>query len=191
MGAYNKFFVNVNVTDDSMIALIIENGRTIEGVGTSSPPWDTFCFRKWSDKTKWDPTPLIVELSKFFSTVIFSITYSGDWGSGKVFVHNGSEINERDIYPPRPSYPPIPTLKKAIKAAKQLEIKRQIAREKELAEKQLAAKQKRVRELEDELVLDAVHGESYCSMVDTFEVDEPTKDDCWDGTEFFGVDDSE
>lgn len=43
----------------------------------------------------------------------------------------------------------------------------------------------------DELVMDAVHGESYCSMVDTFEVEDPTSDDCWDGTEFFGINDFE
>jgi len=39
----------------------------------------------------------------------------------------------------------------------------------------------------NQIAQDALDSESYCSMVDIFEVDDPESDDCWDGTEFFGV----
>jgi hypothetical protein len=38
----------------------------------------------------------------------------------------------------------------------------------------------------DELARDAMSGESYCSKQDTEEIEDPTKDPDWDGTEFFG-----
>lgn len=39
----------------------------------------------------------------------------------------------------------------------------------------------------DELVRDAVVGESYCSCSDTIVVHDPMSDHDWDGTEFFTV----
>lgn len=149
MSSYNKVYVDVNVTDKDMVAAIIDYGREIDG--NTSPTWDWYCFRKWSDRTKWDFTPLVTELSRRFSTAIFSISYGGDWGAGKVFVHNGEEINETEIYPARPAYPPLPMLRQAIHTAQKLRVEEQLAREKEAAQKLLADKQKRVQELESEL----------------------------------------
>jgi len=151
MGSYNRFFVSVSTTDTNLIKAIINDGREFDKTNSGSPTWDQYCFGKWSESTKWDPSSLILKLSKQFPTIIFSISYQGDWGSGKTFFNDGEEINECDVYPKRPAFPPMIRIKKAVLELKKRRAEEVIAREKEAAAREAAEKEARIKKLEEEL----------------------------------------
>jgi|GEM_PF-6803332 hypothetical protein len=143
MGTYNKWYVAVNAFDAEVISRIKSVGRQLDVLDAGADAddhWDDFCFEKWSISSKYDPTPLIQKISKEFPSLIFSISYKGGYGTGKNFIYQGEEIEEKEVFP-RPEFPFVSVLKKAIKAKN----------EKTLIAKEASAKQKRIKELEAEL----------------------------------------
>ena len=151
MGTYNKWFVSVNTSDHKVIETIKKYGQKIEDTGAADH-WDAFCFRKWSYSCKWNPSSLLMKLSKRFDTLIFSANYQGDYGTGKTFFYQGEEIEESMVFKANPVFPTVTLIKKALDTRNEKMLIKQIAEEKASAAKAFEEKQKRIKELETELM---------------------------------------
>lgn len=151
MGSSNRWYVDVNVTDQNTVEKIIEKGRQIDKEKFHSRSlWDLFVFRKWCESTKWDPIDLLQAISLEFPLVMFSAQYYGDYGSGKIFISNGESIEEKDIWI-NPRFPTATTFKKAIKAKKMRDKVLQEQREKKAAQEREVKRLKEIEETEKRL----------------------------------------
>jgi hypothetical protein len=147
MGSYNRWCVDALATPEQIIK-IINSGRLLDKGADIA--WDRFCWRKWSGSTKWDPIDLIRALSRKFPEIIFSVAYSGEYGSGKDFYLNAEDVVESAVIK-RPAFPAMSTLKRAIKNKKKLQDLRTSQLEKERIANEIASNLKRIQNLEFEL----------------------------------------
>jgi len=147
MGSSNRWLVDVNVTDQDTVNKIIEKGRQID---KGNEHWDSYVFRKWCESTKWDPTDLLVLISKEFPTVIFSANYRGDYGSGKIFIFNGEQIEEYEVWA-HPSFPTTVKLKVALKNKKVRDKIQRERNEKRAAEEREASRRREIEATEKKL----------------------------------------
>lgn len=147
MGSYNSWCIDAQA-DSEQVLNIIDCGRSFDRSGGIY--WDEFCWRKWCEQTKWHPVELVRKISQKFSNIIFSVGYSGDYGSGKIYILNGRDIESDEVFP-RPLFPSMTLLKKAIKQKDARDAQLRLQQEKERAAKQAEATQKRIRDLENEL----------------------------------------
>jgi hypothetical protein len=150
MGSSNKWFIDVNLDvstpgHEKLIEDIIEAG--VKKTGTKE--WYVFAFRKWSyEATKWDPTHMLVPLSKSFPELIFSAAYHGDSGSGKIFICDGLQIKESEVWV-NPKFPPSKAfLKKAIAKRDKKAEEDRVWEEKNRIEREAFEKEKKIQELE-------------------------------------------
>lgn len=146
MGSYNKWRVTLSTNDKDIINNIINAGRQT----TYNEKWDSYALNKWTESSKWDPWDLICELSLNFPTVIFSVEYIGDNGSGKYFVLNGICLGESEIWT-NPLFPTASLFNKRYKEKSAVQLARKTALEKAAAEKAAIDKQNRILEIEEEL----------------------------------------
>jgi len=152
MGAYNRWYIDVNTDDEDILNSIKDFGEKISSEVFFNGPsgWASFCFRTWSPSTKWYPDSLVSALSVEFSALIFSVNVDGDEGHGEVFFYQGKDIEENKVFP-RPRFPSVTVLKKAIKDAAAKDLEAAVASEKAYLAKLVEDKQKTIKTLEAEL----------------------------------------
>ena len=115
MGSNNSWYIDVNTDDKQQIHAIIAEGRRIDDpTGDSSDEyWDVYCFRKWSQSTKWSPIDLLRKLSRVFKKHFFLLKCSGESGPNEWFYLDGLSLPKSLVFP-KPKYPRMTEWKAAI-----------------------------------------------------------------------------
>ena len=151
MGTYRRWCVDVNTDDEGLLKAIQSVGRSFD-YDQSGIAWDAFCFRKWSTPVKWDPFEIIKKLSKEFPKVIFSVRYylEDNTAVGKYFVCDGEVLYEKTLFP-KPTFPSMSLWKHTLRQYKEDQEDLKKKRIQEALEKEKAAHDKRIAQLEAEL----------------------------------------
>jgi hypothetical protein len=148
MGSHNRWRIDVNTNDENTIQEIKDFGVSKDNDKTTT--WYGFAFRKWCEHTKWDPVDLLISISKNFPKLIFSAAYSGDYGTGKVFIFNGKTIEASEIWI-NPPFPNLVLLRKSLVSKEKRDAAKKLAENQAREAKEIAAKEARIKALESEL----------------------------------------
>lgn len=150
MGGSNSWFIDINAKDEALLKEMISKGRALESFYTCGPTWDAYCFRKWSERSKWNPLHLMLNLSEAYPDVIISVSSKGDSGTNKYFILNGECLYEEEIWK-HPLFPTPALFRRALVAAKKLQAEQEAAEVKERIEKARLEKLAKIEALKKEL----------------------------------------
>lgn len=154
MGSYCQFFITAecpaHVEQD-----IIKFANSLEEF-KSPPLFDKWCWKKWSESSKWCEDRLMQNLSTEFPNVMFKVHCKGDY-SYVSFWLGGSCLDESQIWV-KPKFPTAKEFKDAkVRVTKQEEARRaeqeKVRQEKELADAKarLVALEQEKKDLENKL----------------------------------------
>lgn len=98
MGSYCEYYVNAqNVTGELEKEILAAANELEYKSDDDGLTFETHCWRRWSESSKWGAEDLVSFLSKKFPKVIFLVKMRGDY-TGNTYYIDGDSLDETEIW---------------------------------------------------------------------------------------------